>query len=79
MNGHATDLCLADQVCTVPFKMVAPLVPPRVKDLDDFPGSGFLPAMLGPLRWLQCSASKSQILQTGFSAMLASYNVVDVE
>ena len=36
LNGRAANLCRPDQVCTVPFEMITPSVPPRVKELDDF-------------------------------------------
>jgi hypothetical protein len=79
LNGHSTDLCLSDQVCTVPFKMVTPLVPPRVKELDDSPSFWVPSGDVGTLALVAVQAGKSEILEAGFSAMLPSYNVVDVE
>jgi|SRR5580658_1085861 hypothetical protein len=79
LNRHATNLCLSDQVCSVPLKMVAPLVPPRMKELDDVSGFRVPSGDVGTLALVAVQAGKSNILQAGFSAMLPSYNVVDVE
>ena len=48
-------------VRTVPFKMVAPRIPPRMKEMNDFAGYQVSFSDVGALRWLPCMHSSARL------------------
>jgi len=78
LNCRAAYLCFPNQVRTVPFKMVAPRVPSGMKELDDFAGFRVPSRDVGAFALVAVHARQSRIFQAGFTAVLASCDVVDV-